>query len=364
MWRCLTLLATACTISFNAYTQEASYWPSPEVEQMYKQAKDYLAAGAVKQSIVLLQQAIQLAPDVMLLHRDLAQALNLANEYNEAYRTIEPVIKSGQADEQAFQTAGSALLGAGEKKKAKNILEKGIKSYPHSGVLYHELGRYYESNNELEYALDSWLQGIEADPVYHLNYYEAARIYAGTDKLIWTIIYGEMFVNLERHTTRSMETRKWILDAYKRVFATIGTKSVPKYGRNTTKGESANFETAVMQTLLQLSPVVSDGITTENLTMLRTRFLIDWMANFAARYSFTLFTYQDKLIRDGEFDAYNQWLFGVAENESLYNSWTKFHKDAIPQYENWTRTNRFQPTASDVYNDKDLRTLFTKKKNG
>ena len=63
--------------SLQAQSQDI-YWPSPEVEQMYKDAKDYLAKGAVQKAITLFQQAIQLAPKVMLLRRDLAQAYNLA----------------------------------------------------------------------------------------------------------------------------------------------------------------------------------------------------------------------------------------------------------------------------------------------
>jgi tetratricopeptide (TPR) repeat protein len=355
-FRLLFLLLVFCG---KGYSQDL-YWPSPEVEQMYKQAKESLARGAIKQSIVLLQQAIGLAPEVMLLHRDLAQALIVAGNYEESYNTIKSVLESSQADELTYQIAGASLLGKGEKKQAKKILEKGIKAYPHSGMLYSELGKYYETQDDLEFALDAWLKGIEGDPAYHLNYYNAARIYAETDKPIWTILYGETYVNLDRHSTRATDIKKLMLASYQKLFGKTG--KTLRYGENVTAGEEQSFEAAVMQTFSQLSPVVGDGITTENLIMLKARFIMDWNINFSAKYPFSLFSYHDKMLRDGEFDAYNQWLFGKVENARQYDSWTQFHKEAISEYESWVRTNQLTPTGADFYNSKDLRALFARKR--
>ena len=214
----------------------------------------------------------------------------------------------------------------------------------------------------MEYALDAWLQGIQVEPAYYLNYYEAGRTYLNTPKPIWTIVYGEIFTNLERQTSRSMEMRKLILQAYQKVFSTVGTSSVPKYGNAVTEGEEQTFEAALLQVLMQLAPVVSDGITADNLTMLRTRFAMDWTNTFANKFPFTMFNYHSKMLRDGEFEAYNQWMFGMAENPKLFENWNKFHLEAIPEFENWAKTNPYKPVAADFYNNKDLRSLFSKKK--
>lgn len=343
---------------------QISDWPSPEVEQMYRQAKDYLSRGGIQQAITLYRQAIQLAPDVTILHRDLAQALHLSGSNSEAYDIVEPLINSRTADEQTYQIAGAALSAKGERKKAKNIIEKGIINYPHSGLLYYELGKNYEAAGDREYAMDAWLQGIENDPGYHLNYYEAAKLYGEAGKPVWMILYGEIFVNLERHTHRSMEIRKLILAGYEGIFRGTQTLAVPKYGsRSSFSGPAEDFESAVYQIFMQLSPVMSDGVTIENLIMLRTRFVMDWQAAYQARYPYTLFTYHDKLLRSGHFDAYNQWLLGNTENAGQYASWTAFHPNAIPAYENWALQNPFYPTAGDFYNNKkELGKLFRKKR--
>lgn len=357
------LLTVCITLSVNAFCQNAD-WASPEVEQMYYQAKDYMSKGGVKQAIVLLQQAIQLSLGTPVLYKDLAYGYNLTGAYDNAYKTIEPLIKNKQTDEQTYFIAGNALYGMGEKKKAKSMYEKGIKQFPHSGLLYHELGNYYNENNDPEYALRSWLEGIEQDPSYHVNYYEAAKIYAGTDQPMWAVFYAEMFINMEKETQRSMDARRLMLMAYSKIFSTIGTGYTPKYKNTSTTATPRNidFEKAVMELYLQLAPVMSDGITAENLTMMRTRFIMEWTTNYAVKFPFSLFIYQDKMLRDGQFDAYNQWLFGKAENEALYNSWVQFNPNAIPGINAWMLRNRFFPTSADFYNTKEVSMLFAKKK--
>jgi len=364
MLRHFSFLLVAFLCLNQAQAQNSVEWPSPEVEQLYKQAKDQLARGAINQSVTLLRQAIQLAPQVTILQRDLAQALVLGKSYDAAYKAVAPLISDDKADELTYQIAATALFGKDDKKKAKNVVEKGLKSYPNSGLLYHELSRYYELNNDAEYALDAVLQGIERDPAYHLNYYEAARLYSNTSSPIWTIIYGEVFTNLERHTMRSQDVRKLIIQAYQKIFSAEGLANMPRFGNDLAAGEQPTFEAAVLQTLMPLAPVVADGITTENLIMLRTRFSMDWNANFAQRYPFSLFAFHDDMLRDGEFDAYNQWLFGMAENPASYQSWTKFHDKAVPEFETWFRANAYKPQSAEFYNSKDLRKLFLKRKKG
>lgn len=343
---------------------QSTEWNSPEVEQMYNQAKDLLAKGGIKQAMILLQQAIQLSPETPALYRELANCFYLSGNYSNAYQTIEPLIKNKQTDEQTYVIAGNSLYKMGETKKARKMYESGIKQFPHSGLLYHELGNYYNDNNDPEYALRSWLQGIQEDPAYHVNYYEAAKIYAGTNQPMWAVFYAEMFINIEKETPRSTDARRLMLIAYGKIFATVGTGFHPKYKNTslTATPRNIDFEKAVMDLYLQLAPVMSDGITAENLTMMRTRFVMEWMTNYAVKFPFSLFTYQDKMLRDGQFDAYNQWLFGKAENEAVYNSWIQFNPNALPGINAWMTRNRFYPTAADFYNTMEVGMLFEKKK--
>lgn len=347
-------------IAFASTAQPVINWPSPEVEQMYHQAREMHSNGKLLEAIAVYRRAIQIAPDILVLYRDLGQAYYVAGNYEDAIKTLEPIIKSGEADDQAYQALAASYAATDEKKKAKNMLTTGIDRFPHSGLLYHELGMLYF--DEPEHALKTWLEGIEADPAYHVNYYEAAQMYMQTNKPVWAVIYGEMFINMEQQTARSNETRSMLIAAYKRLFNILALDEVPKFGGSKKGNEPKTFETAVFNTYMKLSPVVTDGITTENLTMLRTRFMMEWTHQFAATYPFTLFRRYDAMLRNGYFDIYNEWLFGRAESMTEYETWKKFHPEAVPHFEEWLKQHPLQPTAEDFYNTKSTAGIFIKKK--
>jgi tetratricopeptide (TPR) repeat protein len=350
----LTLL-----LSIGASAQNIQ-WPNPEVEQLYNRARQLHSQGNMGQAISLYQQAITIAPEVMVLYRELGKAYYLAGGYEEAQKTLIPIIKSGDADEQCYQALAASYSAQNEFKKAKRTLDEGIQRYRHSGLLYHQLGKLHEDDKNDKEALRSWLLGIEAAPDYHVNYYEAARIYMQTDKFIWTIIYGEIFINLEKETPRSADTRKMVLQAYRRLYGQP-TDEIPKYGSSKKQLPGSSFEDAVYTTYMRLAPVVSDGVTTENLTMLRTRFMMDWTLQYANKYPYTLYIRQDNMIRNGYFDIYNQWLFGKAENTTQFQAWNNFHTGAITELEEWLNQHPLQPVAGDAYNNKQIDQLFSKK---
>ena len=341
-------------------------WPSPEVEQMYNEAREQNARGNLRGAITLYQQALQIAPGVMALHRELGKAYSLAGANEEAQKTLEPIVKSGDADEQTYQALGSSYYASGSYRKSKSTFEAGVERYPHSGIIYNAWGKMYEEDKQDEEALKTYIKGIAAAPGYHLNYYDAAQSYMNTNKPVWAILYGEMFINMEQQTTRSHETRAMLMRAYNRLFNAIARESIPKYGKKqqAVGGPPTNgFEEAVYNTYIKLTPVMADGITTENLTMLRARFIMDWYMQYAQKYPFTLFQRHDEMIRDGYFDIYNQWLFGKAENVPQYEAWNKFHPEAMPEMEAWLKENTFMPTAADCYNTADVSGIFLKKDN-
>ena len=336
--------------------QQAINWPTPETKQMYEQARTFLSNGNVRQAIPLFQQLTTLTPDQMVVFRDLGNAYYLAGSYDQADKTLNTLIESGRADEQCYYIAASSKQSQKDEKKAKKILSKGIDKYPGSGLLYHQYGKIYDDVNDEANALSKWVSGIHADPLFRINYYDAARTYYLTSKPVWAIIYGEIFINLEQLTPRSYETRKMVMAAYRKFF-TLAAANAAEFNK-AKNNQPDNFEDAVTQTLMKLAPVVNDGITTENLVMLRTRFMMDWHLNYAAKYPFTSFTFQDDLLRAGKFDAYNQWLFGKAENTAQFEGWMKYHPDAIPGLQKWMETHVLRPTAADNYNSGRMKGLF------
>jgi hypothetical protein len=337
------LLLWLCGLS-NALAQE---WSSPEVEQMYNQGLATLSRGNANEAIAIFQKIVPIEPNNVLVKKSLAQSYQLAGNHKNAVLILEPLFLTNVADAECYRIAAQAYSGMQEDKKAQKILTDGILKNPKSGILYYEQGLQFKKQKNYENALKSWLDGIAADPNFHLNYHEAAIAYVQTEHVIWAIIYGEIFVNKEPFTQRGNDTRILLLDAYHKLFFTP-SKNVT--GDLTVLQTPNTFEEAVKKTYLSLFFVVSDGITTENLMMLRSRFMVNWENQYMAKFPFSLFNYHLDMMRNGYFDAYQQWLFGKAENLQQYTSWITTFPDEIALLDKYRAKNPLRIQVSDQYN--------------
>ena len=79
-------------------------------------------------------------------------------------------------------------------------------------------------------------RGIRVDAGYSGNYYNAARFYFFTKDKVWSLIYGEIFVNMESLSDRGAAMKQLLLQGYKeKLFA----EQILRRGRKKTK---ANFQ--------------------------------------------------------------------------------------------------------------------------
>ena len=225
-------------------------------------------------------------------------------------------------------------------KDAEKIYKKGIKKFSSSGPLYNDYGETLWSQGDVS-AIKQWERGIEKDPQFSGNYYNAARYYYFTTDKIWSIIYGELFLNLETFTSRTAEMKGIMLENYKKLFTDISQlKSV--HDKN-------NFEQAFLENIIKESELVTAGITPESLTMIRTRFILNWFQANPGKLSFQLFDFQKQLLQDGLFDAYNQWIFGVAQNLTAYQNWITTHPQEYADFNKFQKGRMFKVPAGQYY---------------
>jgi hypothetical protein len=121
------------------------------------------------------------------------------------------------------------------------------------------------------------------------------------------------------------------------------------------KGEENNkspFAKAFLQAMNKQSGLVSKGVTTSSLTMVRTRFILDWYETNASKYPHRLFDYHQQLLREGMFEAYNQWLFGTVENLTAYDNWAKTHLDEYKGFTAFQKARVFRVPPGQYYQSK------------
>jgi hypothetical protein len=154
-------------------------------------------------------------------------------------------------------------------------------------------------------------------------------------------------------TIGNAELKSQLFTSWKKMFDNIQVVTEKKSPHSKKKIPDSNFELRIKQIFTLLTPVVSDGITTENLVMVRTRFIMDWFGKDSKKYDFPLFTYFDDLISTGHFEIYNEWLFGNAENQNQFIAWNTFHNGDIIRFEDWKKKHPFLPGAVNIsYNNR------------
>lgn len=308
-------------------------------EQLHQTAKSFMKQGDYANAVLVLNKSLQIAPDNMSIAKDLAMSYYFQKDNIKALETIKPVLDSKDADDQSFQIAGNIYKQLDQRNELEKLYKKGIKKFPESGPLYNELGEAVFTNSKLD-AIKYWEKGIQADPGYSKNYNNAARYYFFTTDKVWTIIYGEMFVNMEPTGNSTPEMKQILLDAYKKLFTENDLEKNNK--------DKNNFVKNYLETMNKQAAVTNAGINAEVLSMIRARFVIDWFAT-NTKPAFKLFSFHQQLLKEGMFEAYNQWLFGATENLSAYENWVKTHAAENTAFTALQKSRMFKAPADQYY---------------
>ena len=310
-------------------------------QSAHETAYSFMKTGDNDNAILVLNKALQTSPNDEQLLQDITLAYYYKKDFAQAQNYAKKLVDLDNVDVTSYQIAGTVYRALEETKEADKLYKKALKKYPNSGALYSEYGELLWGKKDDEGAIDQWEKGIQADPSYAGNYYHASSYYFDTKDKVWSLIYGEIFVNMEYLTERAREIKEQLLKAYKE-----------KLFLNANAGEgkpTSPFAQAVYDTYAKQAGITGKGVTVETLTMIRTRFVLDWYAKYAAKFPFRLFDYQQQLLRSGMFEAYNQWLFGPIENLAAFDQWTRTNADVYKKFTSFQRGRVFKMPVGQFY---------------
>jgi tetratricopeptide (TPR) repeat protein len=294
-----------------------------DIEQLHENAKAFMQQGDYGNAVLILTRALQQDQKNLSIAKDLSLSYLLQKENKKALNVIKPFVDNDNADDQAYQIAGTIYRWLGQEKDAEKNYKKALSLYPNSGGLYNDYGEFLLNQRNPE-AIKEWEKGIEMDPSFGYNYYNACKYYYYRRNYVWSLLYGEIFINIESFTSRTAEIKDLLLNGYKKLFASPDLL-------NNLKDKSA-FEIAYLTCMNKQNSVVIRGIDPETLTMIRTRFILEWNKNYAEKFPFKLFDLQEQLLEQGLFPAYNQWIFGASQNLAAYQTWTGNHSDEADNF--------------------------------
>lgn len=331
--------------------------------QKGREAVKLMDSGKIDESIKLLEEAMKLDPEESEFPYEMGFAYYLKEDYKTAIKYLKRLEKHKDKKPIHFQLLGNAYDMDGNQKKAFEAYDKGLKLDPKAGIIYLSKGIVYMKLGKMQEALDSFEKGIEVNPEFPSNYFWAAKLFCeNTEEEVWGMIYGEIFLNLERNTRRTQEISKLLYDTYKNEIqfkgdtaASISFSKMNVINLDTSK--EGDIEALVNSFKPPYGMFVYEGtllksildereINMETLSRIRTRFAKMYDEEHAKRYPNVLFYYQNELDKLGFSDAYNHWILKSGDIDQ-FDKWVNDNPDKWKEFEAWFPINYLQ-TSDDL----------------
>jgi len=332
--------------------------------------------GKLAESIALLEEARKLDPAEPEIVYEMALAQYQQKNFEGAMKLLKELVKKKQATGRVYAMMGNTFDEMGKPEKAIDIYDEGIKKFPEEGNLYLERGVMELRRNDHNAALGFFEKGIQAAPMYPSNYYRAAKIFFDSDQEVWGMIYGEIFMNIERGSKRTEEISKLLYYTYKGEikFGTDTSAAVSFAKQNNTiyldasqskKKQVSSLASALAeQVMASMGNSFANGayemtlvksiigekmINLESLNRIRTRFLdIYAQDGHDTSYPVVLFDFQRKVKEAGYLGAYNYWILGWGD-EKVFEEWRSEHRQEWTDFMKWFKENRINITGANAF---------------
>lgn len=336
----ITLIASLLSFIM-VYSQEECGEADSNFEKAIKSmdSKQYVLAEE------LLHKAIALCPDNELKYSyELAWNYMLMEEYQAGIDLLEPLMDYDSITAEFYQLLGNIYDESGEEGMAIIIYDKGFEKFPNSGCLFLERGNVSFNNDNYTRAIFYYEEGIEHDPMFSSNYFRVADIYLGSSEEVWGLVYGELFMLLERHTQRTREMSKKLYDTYHSEMSFTNTGVIislndPTIIYSDSPQRPNLFPDNYHNALLKASKR-EKLINIETLVNIRTRF-VGFFNSQSRQFRNVLFDYHKRLIDNGHFEAYNYWLFAYG-NPTQASKWINENKTRYDSFLDWMEKNPIQ----------------------
>lgn len=301
-----------------------------DANRLHELGKNYMIEGDYVNAESLLFEAYQKDTGNLVFAKDLTLCYYFQKELKKAIKVMLPKIENATADDQCFQIAGNIYRAMKQYDQMEQLYKTGLKRFPDNGALYNEMGELLAIRKR-EDCITFWEKGIEKDPAYPRNYFNACRYYAETGDIAG-LLYGEIYVTMDPFSTKSSEMKEWLLGAYKRFYS---IKDIETYNKNKSK-----FEQKVVLMMHNQIRDTTEPVGVHSLIMYRTGFIMDWFVEKTAeKYPYQLFERFRYMLREGLFEAYNQWLFGSVENLTAFQTWTQLHDEEYKRFLDYIKKN-------------------------
>jgi len=323
--------------------------------ELLREAVQTMDAGKPKAAIELLEKAEDLDPSNMDIPYEIGYAQIMRKEYKKAIRIYRKLRRHDDVNDRVFVMLGNAYDYDGQPKKAIGAYEEGLALFPNSGPLHLERGNMELHEEKYSEALNWYEKGIFVAPTYSSNYYWAAKIYMISTEEVWGMIYGELFINLERNSARTTEISKKLFETYKSEITFNDSGASISFCKNQTINLTIEdledpdklklpFGT-IYEVLMASSTIEEKKIDIHSLNRIRTRFLKTYLGHEdKEKYPNVLFDFHEELQKKGFFECYNYWVLSQGD-AAAFMKWRKKNQAQWDKFVDWFSKNPLELSA-------------------
>jgi tetratricopeptide (TPR) repeat protein len=320
--------------------------------------------GDSEAAIRLLDSAKKLDPDDYVYEYETGFAYYLKKDYLKAVECFKRCLNYKNAPDLCYQMMGNAYDMAGDREKSIEAYKEGLKKFPNAGRLCLELGNLEYNAEKYDEAVTWWEKGITVQPDYPSNYYSLAKLWTRTKDRLWGLLYGELFMNIERSSKRTSEVSELLVNTWRKAVTFTDTSTRIDLVNDVLTVTDLKKKPALpfkfimgMDLMVALTPSLvgkEKKISIASLHTTRAAFIERWHKEKRDKnYPNVLLDYNKTLIEKGYFESYNYWLFSQGDQDE-FSAWYDKNKDKFKEFITWFKENPLPVSKSQYF----LRTQY------
>ncbi|NIF04387.1 tetratricopeptide repeat protein [Chryseobacterium sp. Tr-659] len=312
--------------------------------------------GKYDESIALLKQCEKVDPKDHTYPYEIALAYTKKADYKNAILQLEKIKGYSNLNDRYYALLGNTYDYLNNPEQAIKIYNEGLKKFPSSGRLHLEKGVVLELQEKFKEAIVSYEDGIKAEPSFPSNYYKISKLYLNSPNILYGLMYGEIFLNLERTTSRTQEMSKLLYDNYKKAVTFNNQDSV-----------KVDLCEAIMDISVKKIPFCiifgkyfmlgildQKEINLDTLSSIRRKLIAGYFKDNNAPN--VLLSYHKTMEDNNIFNAYNHYIFQIGDQEAFKN-WQANNKSEYDKFVEWytTSTNILKIDKNNLYLSDQIR---------
>lgn len=328
--RILFVLITTVLIISVAYSKKTK---PDKSDAFFKKGIELLNSGENEKAIEQFEKAHKLKPEVLDYIYEIALAYYNMKDYDKAIEILDTLRNHKDVNDQVYQLLGNSYHFIENSDKALEIYSEGLEKFPNSGRLYMEYGIALVGKKRVREVIGYWEKGIEVEPAYENNYYYLAKYFSRTGEKIWTLLYSEIYLNIAKNFKRRDEISKLLYETYNSgLFSQEDSLYKVSFSEVRILSENLDskkipfqmaFQNVMVESTKPYVLIKTTRLSIKDIIKIRERFLQNWFSKkYNEIYPNIVFDYQKKFLDAGNFEAYNYWLFDVADKQE-FESWQK-----------------------------------------